>query len=199
MSDRLDRQVRFILEADKLKRVFRQTYLTGASRKENDAEHSWHLALMGIVLAEHAAPDGVDLLRVLKMVLIHDLVEIDAGDTYAYDEARLRDQARREREAADRVFGLLPADQADQARALWEEFDARRTPDARFAAALDRLQPLLHNYTNRGRAWQEHHVTADQVLARNRTIADGSPTLWAYAQTLIRLSVQQGFLAPAPE
>jgi putative hydrolase of HD superfamily len=198
MNDRLDRQLRFVIEVDRLKQVFRQTYLTDASRKESAAEHSWHLAVMAALLHEYAAPGAIDLLRVVRMVVVHDVVEIDAGDLYAYDEAGRQDHARREREAAERIFGMLPADQAAEARALWEEFDARQTAEARFAAALDRLQPLLHNYHNRGRAWREHGVTADMVLRRNRHMAEGAPALWEYAEHLIHDAVAQGFLAPPP-
>src|SRR5262249_50705513 len=149
MSDRLARQIAFIIEIDKAKQVLRQTLLMDGSRLENDAEHSWHLAVMALLLAEYAG-EAVDLLRVLKMVLIHDLVEIDAGDTFVYDVEALATRREREERAADRIFGLLPADVEEEFRALWEEFEAQATPEARFAAALDRLQPLLHNYHTGG-------------------------------------------------
>jgi len=194
-SERLGKQVHFLLEVDKLKQVYRQTYLLDQSRKENDAEHSWHIALMAVVLGEHAAESDVDLLRVLKMLLMHDLVEIDAGDTFCYDEAAQRSKLQRERVAADRIFNLLPADQAAEYRALWEEFEAATSAEARFAAALDRLQPLTHNCMTQGRAWQEHGVTEDQVLARNRHIADGSPALWRHAENMVQNAVEQGHLA----
>ena len=193
---RLQQQLRFILEIDRLKQVFRQTYLLDGSRKENDAEHSWHLAVMAMLLAEHAAGDGIDVPRVMKMVLVHDLVEIDAGDTFCYDEAGNATKAAREQAAADRLFALLPADQGAEIRSLWEEFEARATPEARFAAALDRLQPLLHNLHTEGRAWREHGVTAEMVIARNRHIADGAPALWALVERLIRAAVAKGHLAP---
>jgi len=193
--NRLTQQLRFFAEIDKLKTVFRQTWLLDKSRRENDAEHSWHLGLIAMLLFEYAKDDGVDLLRVLKMVLVHDVVEIDAGDTFAYDKVGVRDQAERERKAADRVFGLLPADQAAEFRALWEEFDARGTPEARYAAALDRFQPLMHNYLTEGKAWRQHGVTADQVLARNAPMADGAPALWAHAEEIIRDAVAKGYLA----
>jgi putative hydrolase of HD superfamily len=195
-AERLADQVRFILEIDRLKCVFRQTVLLDRSRRENDAEHSWHLALMAVVLAEHAR-EPVDVGRVVRMVLVHDLVEIDAGDTFCYDEEGARDKAEREERAAERVFGLLPADQAGEFRALWDEFEAMETPEAKFAAALDRFQPLLHNAYTRGMAWRKHWVTADQVTARNAHIADGAPALWDLAQRLIRDAVAQGHLAPA--
>lgn len=191
-DDRLNRQVCFLREVDRLKQVFRQTWLLDRSRKENDAEHSWHLALMAMLLREHADP-AVDLPRVVRMLLVHDLVEIDAGDTFCYDDDDHK--ARREQAAAERIFALLPSDQADDLRGLWEEFEARRTPEARFAAALDRLQPLLHNYYTRGAAWLEHGVKADQVLQRNCHIAEGAPALWAFAEGLIRDAVAKGYLA----
>ena len=191
-DDRLSRQVRFLREVDRLKQVFRQTWLLDRSRKENDAEHSWHLAVMAMLLREHAHP-AVDLPRVIQMLLVHDLVEIDAGDTFCYDDDDHK--AQREHAAAQRIFALLPPDQADALRGLWEEFEARRTPEAQYAAALDRLQPLLHNYYTQGAAWREHGVKADQVLQRNRHIAEGAPALWAFAEDLIRDAVAKGYLA----
>jgi len=193
--DRLSQQIQFLIEIDKLKGVLRRTWLIDTSRRENDAEHSWHLAVMAMVLVEYAAEQDLDLLRVLKLVLVHDLVEIDAGDTYAYDEAAQADQPQRERIAADRVFRLLPADQAAEFRGLWDEFEARSTPEARYAAALDRLQPFLHNYHTQGKAWQQHGVTSDMVIARTRSIADGAPALGSYVQGLIREAVARGYLA----
>lgn len=197
MSDqaRLAQQIKFLVEIDKLKQVFRQTWLMDQSRKENDAEHSWHLAVMVAVLQEHAEPEQFDLLHVLKMVLIHDLVEIDAGDTFTYDDVAGRDKAQREQQAADRIFRLLPDDQAAELRGLWEEFEARATPESRYAAALDRLQPILHNYFTEGRAWREHGVTSAMVIARNRHIAAGSPALWQFVEGLIRDAVAKGYLA----
>ena len=195
-DSRLAKQVEFIVEIDKLKQVVRRTWLTDQSRQENDAEHSWHLGVMAILLLEHAQQPRLDLLRVLKMVLIHDLVEIDAGDTFAYDDAGALDKAERESAAADRVFGLLPADQAAELRTLWEEFEARQTPEAKYAAALDRFQPMLHNYRTQGKAWQEHGITADQVIARNQHIAEGSPALWEYAREFVADAVAKGYLRP---
>jgi len=193
-SSRLAQQVEFIVEIDKLKQVYRRTWLTDKSRQENDAEHSWHLGMMAILLLEHAQQPELDVLRVLKMVLIHDLVEIDAGDTFVYDDAGAVDKAERENAAADRVFGLLPADQAAELRAIWEEFEARQTMEAKYAAALDRFQPMLHNYRTQGKAWQEHGITADQVIARNQHIAEGSPALWDYAQEFVADAVAKGYL-----
>ncbi len=196
-DDRFDQQIRFLREIDQLKGVFRQTWLLDRSRKENDAEHSWHLGVMAMLLAEHAAEGALDAARVVRMVLVHDLVEIDAGDTFAYDAEGERDKADREQAAAGRIFALLPDDQGAELRALWEEFEARETPEARFAAALDRLQPLMHNYFTEGAAWKEHGVTADQVVERNRHVAEGAPRLWAFARFLIDDAVEKGYLAPA--
>jgi len=193
-NERLQEQLDFLAEIDKLKNVFRQTWLLDTDRKENDAEHSWHLGVYAMLLLEHAADDHLDLLRVIKMVLIHDLVEIDAGDTYAYDEAGIATQTKRELEAAERVFGMLPPDQAAELRALWDEFELRRSPEARYAAALDRVQPFLHNYLTKGKAWREHGVTSDQVLARCRPIGDGVPALWRLVQDLVQDAVARGWL-----
>jgi len=194
-TQRLERQIGFILEIDKLKRVFRRTWLLDKSRLENDAEHSWHLAVMAVLLLEYAEEPGLDLLRVLKMVLVHDLVEIDAGDTYAYDAQGALDQQQREQAAAERIFNLLPPDQAEEIRGIWDEFEARETPEARYAAALDRLQPLLHNYHTQGKAWLEHAVRSGQVFRRNAPAADGSKVLHEYAEGLIRRAVEKGYLA----
>ena len=182
---RMRRQIEFIVECDRLKEIFRQTINTTSRRAENDAEHSWALCLCVIVLAEHANHPGLDLLRVLKMVILHDLVEIDAGDTFAYDTARMADQHERESRAADRIFGLLPAEQGAEFRALWDEFEARATPEARFAAAVDRFQPMLLNCRTEGAAWRRHGVTHDRVVARNRHIADGCAELWRYAEAML--------------
>ena len=193
-TERLPQQIAFLLELDKLKSVLRRTYLVHDPRHENSAEHSWHLGVMALVLAEHAnAP--VNVLHVLKMLLVHDVVEIDAGDTYIYDVAGNESKAAREQDAARRIFGLLPGDQQAELTALWEEFEARETPEARFAAALDRLMPMLHNYHTQGRAWQEHGITSDQVLARNGHMADGSAALWEYAEAMIKEAVGKGYLA----
>ncbi len=187
--------MRFILEADKLKEVFRQSRLTQSRRRENDAEHSWHLCLMVIVLGEHADVPALDRLRVLKLLLLHDLVEIDAGDTFAYDTTALAHQRERETRAADRLFGLLPPDQAAEFRALWEEFETRATPEAVLAAALDRLQPMFLNAHTEGAAWRQHGVTSGQVLARAGEIRAGSAPLWDYAAQMIAGAVAAGHLA----
>ncbi len=192
-NDRLERQLKFIREIDRVKGIQRQTWLLDLSRKENDAEHSWHLGVMAAMLAEYAA-EPVDVARVVKMVLLHDVIEIDAGDTFLYDESGRVDQHLRESQAADRIFAILPADQAAEARALWDEFETRQTPEAKFAASLDRLQPLMHNYFTKGATWREHGVKMSQVIQRNCHIAEGSPRLWAYAESLIRDAVKKGYL-----
>ncbi len=196
--ERLDQQMRFAGEIGRLKGVLRQTMLAGPGRRENSAEHSWHLAEMALVLAEHAPP-GTDIGRVTAMLLLHDLVEIDAGDLFAYaDAAQQARQEAAERAAADRIFALLPPDQAASFRGLWDEFEERRTPEARFARALDRLQPMLANLEVGGGTWREHAVTADQVLAKVRLIEDGSAALGRYARDLVDGAVRDGLLAPAP-
>ena len=193
-GERLERQMAFMVEVDSMKQVLRQTFVIGTNRHENDAEHSWHLALMAVLLAEYAGGAGVDILRVVKMVLVHDLVEIDAGDTYCYDEEGAKDKLERETRAADRVFALLPDDQARELRALWDEFEEMTTPEARFANALDRLQPLLLNYHSGGKSWRKHCVTSDRVLRRAQPIAEHMPGLWEFAAGLIRDAVERGFL-----
>jgi putative hydrolase of HD superfamily len=195
-QERLERQIRFILEVDKLKEVFRQTVCTQSRRAENDAEHSWHLCLAVIVLAEHSNEPRLDVLRVLKMLIIHDLVEIDAGDTFAYDTARRAGQHEREAVAADRIFGMLPDDQRGEFRSLWDEFEEVGTPEAKFAAAIDRFQPCLLNCSTEAAAWKRHGVTQDQVIARNSPIGDGSAALWAAMSRLISRTVEAGHLAP---
>ncbi|MFZ5827574.1 MAG: HD domain-containing protein [Bacillota bacterium] len=191
--ERLIQQLAFIVEIDKLKSIVRQSYLMNGSRKENDAEHTWHLAMMALLLAEHAN-ERVDVNRVIQMLLVHDLVEIDAGDTFAYDDRGHDDKEERERRAADRIFSLLPHDQATALRALWDEFEERATPEARFAAAVDRFHPMLHNYHNQGKSWQEHGITSDRVLIRNQHIAEGSATLWEYVRLMIQDAVGRGYL-----
>ncbi|MEI7553450.1 MAG: HD domain-containing protein [Verrucomicrobiota bacterium] len=195
---RLARQIAFILEVDKLKEIFRQTINTQSRRAENDAEHSWHLCLCVIVLAEHANSPSLDVLRVLQMVIVHDLVEIDAGDTFAYDTAAMAGQHEREARAADRIFGLLPPDQSLRFRALWDEFETKQTPESRFATAVDRFQPMLLNCRTEGSAWQRHGVTQDRVLARNHHIAEGCAELWVYAERMVQEAVDAGHLPPAP-
>lgn len=197
--DRLQKQVEFILEADKVKNILRMTRIADGSRRENDAEHQWHMALMAILLSEHTVEDGIDLLKVIKMILIHDLVEIDAGDTFCYDQKGNLDKKEREEIAAKRIFGILPEDQGEELKALWEEFDEMKTPEAKYAAALDRLQPVLLNYMNQGGTWGEHHITKEQVIKRNRPIENGSPKLWAFVEGLIEDAVRKGYLKESAE
>ena len=194
--DRLAQQIQFILEIDKLKSIYRRTYLINGERRENSAEHSWHLALLALVLAEHSN-EPLDVARVVKMVLVHDIVEIDAGDTYIYDAQG--DKVEREQLAAQRIFGLLPADQADEFRTLWEEFESGSSPEARFASALDRFIPQLHNFHSGGRSWREHGITAERVLTRNAEISNGSVVLWEWTQLLIGSAVVKGLFPEGEE
>lgn len=182
--ERLRQQMEFIVEVDKVKNIIRQTYLADAGRKENDAEHSWHLALMAVLLKEYSNEE-VELSKVIPMVLIHDLVEIDAGDTYAYDEVGAATKEKREKKAADRIFGLLPDDQKKWFRELWEEFEAYQTPEARFAHVLDNCQPLLLNDASGGRSWAEHGVKKSQIYKRNQYTGEGSREIWEYMKELI--------------
>jgi putative hydrolase of HD superfamily len=190
---RLDQQIRFILELDKLKYVLRQNYHIGQDRHENTAEHCWHLALMALLLAEYSDTE-INIGRVLELILIHDLVEIYAGDTYCYDEDQTSDQSEREAEAADNLFGFLPVDQSSYLHELRNEFEEGRSSESKFAASLDRLLPLLMNYYSQGRSWKEHAITADQVLARNQLIQTGSQRLWSFAQSIIDNSISKGYL-----
>ncbi len=194
-GERFKRQIDFILEADKLKNVARRTTLLDVSRQENSAEHSWHIALLVLILSEYAKDDELDLLQVIKLLLIHDLVEIDAGDTYCYDEGGGQDQYKRETKAADRIFNILPADQAASLRALWDEYEAKDTPESKFANALDRVQPFLHNYFTRGHTWQKHGIQKKQVIARMQPVNEGSQLLWEYVSFLIDDAVEKGYLA----
>jgi putative hydrolases of HD superfamily len=195
MDDRLRRQLEFLLELDKAKSVYRRSYVTAEDRNENDAEHMWHLAMFVLVLAEHAA-EPIDVLHALKLVLVHDIVEIDAGDVFVYDEGGAAQKEQLEAAAADRIYSLLPDDQRDELRSLWEEFEAKETPEARFAGSVDRLAPLLLNHATAGRSWREHGITADRVRDINRGIDAGSPSLWQAAQEAIDDAVAKGHLAP---
>lgn len=190
---RLTQQIQFIVEIDKLKKILRQTMLTDASRRENSAEHSWHLAMMTMVLAEYA-PLEVDLFHAMKMVLIHDLVEIDAGDTFCFDVQNNKNKAEREAAAAKRLFEILPADQGKELRLLWEEFEARETPSAKFAAALDRIQPMLSNRETKGGTWQLHNITYEQVMKRMAPVEEGAPQLWDLVEETIEECIAAGYL-----
>lgn len=190
--DRLEQQMSFILEADKEKNIGRQTYISDGIRKENDAEHAWHLALMVILLSEYAN-EPIDVLKTVTMVLIHDIVEIDAGDTYAYDTAGQASAREREEKAAERLFGMLPEDQGKKLRAIWEEFEARETPEAKFARSMDNLQPMMLNAATGGKAWVEHAVKLSQVMKRNQRSHEGSERLWEMMRdTIIMPYVEKG-------
>ena len=193
MDDRLKKQLEFVLEIDKEKNIFRQTHLSGHGRNENDAEHAWHMAIMASLLREYANQE-VDIARVMLMCLIHDIVEIDAGDTYAYDEAGLKTQKAREEAAKERIFSLLPTDQKEELTALFDEFEENRTAESRYAHAMDNLQPLLLNNSNGGSDWIEHDVSADKVYGRQEKTRLGSETLYEVTDQIIRENIQKGSL-----
>ncbi|MGE5613574.1 MAG: HD domain-containing protein [Bacillota bacterium] len=193
-NPRLMKQVRFIVEIDKLKQVLRQNVVTGSNRNENDAEHSWHLAVMAFLLSEYSADKSIDILKVIKMVLVHDIVEIDAGDTFCYDEKGYEGKEERERKAAERLFAILPSDQAQEMMELWREFEELDTPESRFAACLDRFQPLLLNYNTKGHTWQKPGVTSEKVLKRNELLKKNAPGLWEYVSHVVRDSIRKGYL-----
>ncbi|MGJ1262252.1 HD domain-containing protein [Sphingobacterium spiritivorum] len=192
-SAELLKQIDFIKEIDKIKYIQRKTKLFNSDRNENDAEHSWHLALMAIVLAGHSN-EKIDLLKVLKMVLIHDIVEIDAGDTFIYDMQKNHSNTDEERRAANRIFGMLPVEQGEELIAVWEEFEAGKTPEAKFARAMDRLEPLLQNSSNNGGTWNEPGVNYTKVYTKKSIIKEGSEKIWEYAETLINEGVKNGVL-----
>ena len=191
MEERLQKQLDFALEIDKEKNILRQTHLSGNGRRENDAEHAWHMAVMAYILKEYSNRE-IDIAKVMIMCLIHDVVEIDAGDTYAYDQAGLATQRERETKAADRIFGLLPSDQAEVYRTLWEEFEAYETAEAKFAHALDNCQPLFLNDASGGKSWREHGVHKSQIYKRNEHTAEGSVEIWEYMKTLVDKHIQLG-------
>ena len=191
-NERLKKQMDFILEMDKMKSIMRQTYLANGERKENDAEHSWHLALMCGILAEYSN-EPIDVLKTMKMVLLHDAIEIDAGDTYAYDAAGNQTKKEREQKAADRIFPMLPEDMAKEYRNLWEEFEESRTPEAKFAHTMDNIQPTMLNDASKGKAWATRGVHLSQILGRNKNTAKGSETLWNYSyENFITPSLREG-------
>jgi putative hydrolase of HD superfamily len=196
MTDILKKQLEFLAEADKMKGVFRQTLVMDKSRHENDAEHSWHFALMALTLYEYAGYGGVDINRVIKMALLHDLVEIYAGDTFAYDAEGAKDKQRREESAANKLFALLPPEQACEYRSLWEEFDAMETPDSLYASAIDRLQPFISNCQTDGYTWARHKVTAGQVYARMAPVKEALPALWEFIEQAIHKSCKKGYILP---
>lgn len=197
-TERLTRQLAFVLELDKLKTILRQTLLTDSSRQENDAEHSWHVAMMAILLAEYA-PDGADPVKASRMLLFHDVVEIDAGDTFIHDEAGNASKAAREQAAAERLYGLLPPDQEQEFKSLWLEYEERKTPTALYADALDRLQPIMNNFATQGGTWRPHGVTAGKVMILVDRIRAGAPALGDYAEGLVHEAVERGYLLPSPD
>ena len=194
MTEKLKGQLKFLIEADKMKSVFRQTILADKSREENDAEHSWHFALMAMTLFEYAGIKGVDINRVIKMAILHDLVEIYAGDTFAYDTKGYETKEKRENDAADKLFFLLPEEQGAEYRALWEEFDRMESPDAVYASAVDRLQPFLNNFLTAGHTWVKHGVSADMVFMRMAPIKEALPELWEFIEYVVRDSCEKGYL-----
>lgn len=192
-TNNLQKQIAFIKEIDKIKYIQRRSKLFNSDRRENDAEHSWHLAMMAIVLADHSNKT-IDLLKVLKMVLIHDIVEIDAGDTFVYDTTKNHSNTDEELIAAKRIFGLLPEEQAEELIAIWKEFEEGKTDEAKFAKSMDRFEPLLQDATNDGGTWVEYNVPYQKVYDMNKAIKNGSTTIWSYAENLIKESVEKGFL-----
>ncbi|WP_242691471.1 HD domain-containing protein [Desertivirga arenae] len=192
-AEDLLKQIAFIKEIDKVKFIQRKTKLFNSDRNENDAEHSWHLAMMTIVLAQHSNVP-IDILKVLKMVLIHDVVEIDAGDTFIYDTAKSHSNTDEERVAANRIFGLLPKEQAEEFIAVWEEFELGQSNEAKFARSMDRLEPLLQNTSNNGGTWREFNVDYHKVYEKKKVIKEGSTSLWNFAENLINKSVEKGIL-----
>lgn len=197
-NDRLSGQISFLVEIDKLKGVLRKTFLMDKSRLENTAEHSWHVSLMAIVLQEHANNPAVDLNHVIRMLLLHDLVEIDAGDTFAYDTQGYLDKEEREQAAANRLFGLLPEDQREEWMKLWREFEDGQTYESQYAAALDRLHPVIHNYYTGGVSWKKHGIVRSQVLKRLAPVELVSDTLWNFTLDIVQRSIEQGMLLEDP-
>jgi len=192
---RLQQQIEFMIEIDKLKQISRKTILTDRSREENSAEHSWHIAMAVFLFSEYAQDQKIDWCRVIKMLLVHDLVEIDAGDTYCYDDQARQDQDRREQQAAERIFKILPPDQSRSFRALWDEFENRNTPESKYANALDRFQPSLQNYVTKGQIWRKNNITRRQVKDRMQPVFDGAPLLWNLVKLFIDDAVQKNYLA----
>jgi putative hydrolase of HD superfamily len=192
---RLEQQLAFSNELDKLKNILRRSQIMDASRNENSAEHSWHLATMAILLSEYSA-EPINLPRVLKMLLVHDVVEIDAGDTFAYDPVHVATQSEREQRAADRIFGLLPAEQGEELRALWEEFEHRQTPESKYANAIDRLQPLMQNFHSGGMSWKKYGITREQVMQRMDAVRVGMPEVWPTVLKIVEDACSAGMVKP---
>lgn len=195
MDANFEGRIKFLTEADKMKNILRQTLIADGSRRETDAEHSWHLSLMALTLFDYADnKESIDIDRVVRMTIVHDLVEIYAGDTFCYDEVLLQDKEQREKEAADKLFALLPREQGEEYRSLWEEFDKMQTPDAIYAAAIDRLQPLINNHLTNGHTWRMGNVTADKVYKRIEKIREASASLYEYACQIIEENIEKGNL-----
>ena len=193
--EQLDKQILFILEIDRLKTILRQSHLIDFSRRENSAEHSWHIALMSYLLIEHADSEQIDQLKVLKMLLVHDIVEIDAGDSFVYDPQAMAEKVQREKDAATRLFGMLPEEQGQELRTLWEEFEACETAEAHYANAIDHLQPLLQNFNAQGGAWKIHGIRKEQVIQKVKVhFQRASKSLWEYAENLINEAARRGYL-----
>ena len=193
IDPKLQKQIEFMIELDKMKNLYRQTYVLHEDRKENDAEHSWHIAMMAFLLADYAEPD-TDIFKVMKMLIVHDVVEIDAGDTYCYDYEGYKSKAEREEKAGQRIFGILPEEQKNEFYSLWREFEDGLTSEAQFAGLLDRLQPIILNYSKNGISWQEHAVKAEQVRDRTRQFADVSPELYGLIDKIVNDATQKGYL-----
>lgn len=194
MQQRLQQQIEFLIEIDRVKQIVRQSRVIGDLRNENDAEHSWHLAMYAFILAEYANDTELDQHKIIKMLLIHDIVEIDAGDTFVYDEQAQEDKLEREEKAAERIFGLLPQEQQQELYQLWREFEERQTPEAKFAASLDRLQPILQNYYTQGASWKKHGITSEMVLQKNKHIQEGAKELWSFVEYIVAESVEKDYL-----
>ena len=190
-KERFKKQMDFILEVDKLKSIIRQNFIADGSRKESDTDHSWHLAMMCFLLEEYANED-IDVLKTMKMVLIHDIIEIDAGDTYAYDAEANKEKKQKELLAAERIFNILPEDQASKMRVLWDEFEEGKTAEAKFANALDKVQPAILNDVSGGKSWREHEVEVSQIIKRNEFTADGSKVLWEYVEEILEKNIANG-------
>ena len=194
LDEKLQKQLNFLVEIDKMKSIFRQTLLIDRTRRENDAEHSWHIAIMAIILQEHVAEDTVDIAHVVKMTLIHDLIEVYAGDTFAYDDAALANKEQRELEAADQIFSILPQEQGAEMRALWDEFEAKETKESRYANAVDRLQPFMNNHHTDGHTWRFGTVSTAKVYKRMDIVREVIPVMWPYVEEVIADAVKKGFL-----
>ena len=193
MDTRLQQQIQFVMETDRLKQVIRRNYNADSGRLENTAEHSWQITLMALTLAEHS-DEAIDTSKVMRMLLLHDLVEIDAGDTYLYSDDNTGEKEKKEKAAARRIFGMLPENQRVEYQQLWDEFEAKKSPESRFAKAIDRLMPILNNFHSGGRSWKENGITREQVISKCKEIGLGSEKLWEFAQELINKAKEKGYL-----